>query len=344
MKQFTRRLTGGAIAFVLLAPALPVLAAARATAAPVTAPTATVRTISKTIALRKPASLSDRWQHIQQVGYGKAVSKLGTSPGGEGLMWGPSYGVQVPNKTWWYADAAKFRLAQYSDSGKYLRQVKLPAKYLAQGVYFQWYNPMALADGTVVLSSSTIDSSALLLLSPARVLSRVKLSRSVGLVTGDGSHLYGFDEKDRKVRVNPKTGAITTVKAFKGQGGRSFTIEVSKSVVTVTRPDVRVKLKLTAPDYPGATVHPTVEAAMAANGRLWILLTGIAELPSGKTRDVIGVLNVDAKGNVSAVSRVRTPTSQSDPGDGKHLAVRYGDNRPTLMFIDTKAVQVYRRS
>lgn len=345
MKQFTRRVIGGTIVFALLALALPSFAGARAAADPVPA-AAAVRTITKTIALRKPASLNDRWHRVQQIGYGKTVSKLGTSPGGdgEGIMWGPSYGVQVPDTTWWYADAAKLRLAQYSDSGMYLRQVKLPTKYLAQRSYFQWVNPMALSDGTVVLSSSTIDSPALLLLSPRRVLSRVKLNRFVGLVAGDGSYLYGFDEKNRKVRVNPKTGAISAVKAFKGQRGASFTLTVGRSAVTVVRPGIKLKLKLTAPEYPGATVHPQVEAAVAANGKLWILITGFVELPSGAERVVIGLLSVDAKGKVSAVARVRTPTSQSDPGDGQHLGIRYGDNRPTLMFIDTKAARVYRLS
>ena len=132
---------------------------------------------------------------------------MGTSPAGEGLILGPSYGVQVPNRTWWYADAAKLRLAHYGDTGAYLGQVKLPGKYLHLG-YFQWQNPVALKDGSVVLTSTTIDSPALLLLSPKKKLSKVKLARFVNVVISDGTYLYGFDENGKKVRVTKRSGAV----------------------------------------------------------------------------------------------------------------------------------------
>ena len=316
------------------------LSPAPALAAP--APTA-VPLVTKTVALRKPSKLSSQWSRIQKLTYGTSASKLGTSPGGDNLRWGPDYGVQVPDKTWWYADAAKLRLAHYSDSGRYLGQVKLPKKYLAQGVYFQWANPMALSDGTVVLTSTTIDAPALLKLSPAHKLSRVTLPTFVNLVSVDKKLLYGFDEDDHVVRVDPKAGTVKTVGTLKGQGGRAFNLSVGSGYVSVTRPGLKLRLDLVAPDYPGLTVHPSVEATMSANGRLWILITGVVEVGVDEAHDVIGLLNVDADGNVSAVSRVRTPTSDADPGDGHHLGLRYGGTHPTLMFIDTDAARVYRK-
>lgn len=306
------------------------------------APSAT-RTITKTINVRKPGSFSTYWKRTQKIAYGTSASTLGTSPGGEGLDWGPSYGVQVRDKTWWYVDAAKGRFAHYSDKGKYLDQVKLPRSYLAQGVYFQWANPVALSDGTVALSSTSIDSPALLLISPKKKLSKVKLARFVNVVISDGTYLYGFDENGKKVRVSPKTGTIKKVSQFKGQGGKSFDISLKSGLVTVTRPGVKVKLKLTSSDYRGETIHPTIEAAMASDGKLWILITGFVELSPSKVKTVIGLLSVDAKGKVSKVARIPRLDSASDPADGHRLGIRFGDKRPTLMFIGTKDVRVYRR-
>lgn len=301
------------------------------------------RTITKTVNLRKPGEFSSHWTRTQKVTYGAPASKLGTSPGGDGVSWGPSYGVQVRDKTWWYVDAAKGRLAHYSDKGKYLDQVKLPRSYLAQGVYFQWANPVALSDGTVALSSTSIDSPALLLLSPKKKLSKVKLARFVNVVISDGTYLYGFDENGKKVRVSPKTGAIKKVSQFKGQGGKSFDISLRSGLVTVTRPGIKAELKLASSDYRGETIHPTIEAAMASDGTLWILITGFVELSPSKVKTVIGLLSVDAKGKVSEVARVPRLDSTSDPADGHHLGIRFGDTRPTLMFVGTKDVRVYRR-
>jgi hypothetical protein len=314
-----------------------------AQAAPQALPSA-VPLVTKTLQLKQPTTLNSKWTRITKIGYGSATSKLGTSPGGENLMWGPSYGVQVPNKTWWYADAAKLRLAHYSDKGTYLGQAKLPKKYLNQGIYFQWAAPIALADGTVVLTSTTIDSPGLLLFSPKHKFSRVALASLVSVVITDGTRLYGFNEGGDKVRVNPKTGSITNVSSFKGQGGRSFNLTVGTGYVSVQRPGVNLRLNLIDPAHPGTPVHPSVEAVMGANGRLWILATGIVEVSIDEVYDVVGIFSVDAAGTVSAVSPVRSWYSDSDPGDGHHLGMRQGGTHPTLMFIDTDAVRVYRRA
>jgi len=314
-----------------------------AMASPARVPQA-VPLVTRTIQLRKPSALSSKWTRIQKVTYGTATAKLGTAPGGDNLMIGPEYGVQVPDKTWWYADAAKLRLAHYSDTGTYLGQVKLPTKYLDQGIYFQWARPIALADGTVVLSSTTIDSPGLLKLSPAQKLSRVALAEYVAVMVTSGASLYGFTESGDKVRVSPKTGTITPVTLFKGQGGHLFDVAVGAGHLTVTRPGVNLRLNLVDPDHPTAVVHPTVEAVMGATGKLWLYVTGVVEVSPGDAYDVVGLFSVDTAGTVSAVGRSRVWYSDSDPGDGQHLGMRYGDTHPTLMFIDTDAVRVYRRS
>ena len=306
--------------------------------------TAPAPTVVRTLVLSTPGRLGSSWQRTQKLSYGRDDARLGTSPGGENVAWGPGYGAQVPDRTWWYADAAKKRLAHYDDSGRYLGQVKLPKKYLAQGQYFQWADPMALADGSVVLTSTTIDSPALLRLTPSRQLKTVSMARYVHLVVGDGASLYGFDTRGRQVRVNPLTGRITTVKAFKGQGARPFTLTAAAGHLLLTRPGVNLRFDLVDADHPSLLVHPSVEVAMGSTGKLWILVTGIVEIRPDEARDVIGIFWVDADGNSSPARRVRTPSSDSDPGDGKHLGIRHGSSRPTLTFVDTDAVRTYRKN
>ena len=82
---------------------------------------------------------------------------------------------------------------------------------------------------------------------------------------------------------------------------------------------------------------------MAANGKLWILATGIVEVSPSVAYDVVGLFSVSASGAVSPVEPVRTLYSETDPGSGHHLGIRQGSSRPTLMFIDTDAVRVYRK-
>ena len=63
--------------------------------------------------------------------YGDGEEELGTALGGDmgGLDLGPEYGAQAPDGSWWILDAAKRRLAHYSETGEYLGAVamKLPS-------------------------------------------------------------------------------------------------------------------------------------------------------------------------------------------------------------------------
>lgn len=296
-----------------------------------------------TLALPHPSTLSAKWRNTATLPYGSATSRPGTSPGGEGLEFGPSYGVQLPDRTWWVLDTAKRRLAHFSDAGNYLGQAVLPARYLHLGVYVQWANPQALADGTVVLTSTTIDAPGLLLRSPAGRFTRVGLDRFVNVVIGNGHSLYGFDEDNTMVRVRPRTGTITTVTDFVGQGGHAFRIRVGAGQLRVRRPGVNLRLNLVDKTHPAATVFPSVEAAMGADGKLWILASGIVETSPGSAHDVVGLFAVGRTGSVSVVFKSRTLTSDADPGDGHRLSLRHGGTRPTLMFIDPDAVRVYRK-
>lgn len=145
------------------------------------------------------------------------------------------------------------------------------------------------------------------------------------------------------MRVAPKTGTVTTVTRLTGQGGHHFNIRTGPGYLKVNRPGLDLRINLTSADHPGGTVQPAIEVAMGANGKLWILVIGFVEISPDLADTVTGLFSVDPAGALSAVARVRNPTSDSDPADGHHLGLRHGGNRPWLTFIDTDALRVYRK-
>jgi predicted RecA/RadA family phage recombinase len=307
-------------------------------------PAAAVPQVTRTITLHAPSALKSSWGAVSTVGYGAAAAKLGTYLGGDGdgVQFGPSYGTQARDKTWWYLDVAKARLAHYSTTGTYFGQVKVPKKYLAQGLYLQYQNPQALKDGSIVLIGTTIGGAKLLVMSRSHRFTSVKLKRWVSIHATDGTYLYGFNTGDQTVRVNPRTGAITTVAWMRGQGGRRFNLSVGNGYLKVTRPGVKLKLRLVSAEHPGKSAYPQLEATMGRDGRLWILISALVELSPSDNADAAGLISVSPSGKVAPVQPVRTLTSAADPGDGLHLGIRYGSTKPWLMFIDTDAARVYR--
>lgn len=295
------------------------------------------------IALAAPSPMGAAWTELFTLAYGDAPEHLGTSLGGdgEGIMWGPDYGTQMPDGTWWFLDAAHLRLAHFDEAGGYLGEVVLPEQYLAQGQYFQYQRPHALADGTLGLSSSTPGAPGLLLLTPDGAISLVPLASYVGIHANDGRYLYGFDETVGSVRVDPSSGTIEPVTDFAGQGGEQFSITVGEGTLHITRPGVELDLGVESAADPEVAVHPMVEAAMGADGALSILVIGLVEETPGDISTVIGFFRVDREGQITPVAAVREPSSPSDPGTGDHLGIRHGSDRPWLMFIDGDAVRVY---
>ncbi len=85
--------------------------------------------------------------------YGQSEDLLGTSPGGDGgsVDWGPDYGTQAVDGSWWFLDAGKLRFAHFDGNGAYLDQVLVPEDVLIDGLYFQWQMPQALDDNSVVV-------------------------------------------------------------------------------------------------------------------------------------------------------------------------------------------------
>ncbi len=297
------------------------------------------------IVLSEPSALGSSWSELFALPYGDAPEQLGTSLGGdgEGLQWGPSYGTQLPDGTWWFLDTAHVRLAHYSETGDYLGETRIPKRYLAGGEYVQYATPLALSDGTVVLQSTTPDDSAMLLLAPQGDLSRVELPGYVGVKGTDGTQLYGFAEDGTAVRVDPLTGTLTPVDSFVGQSGRPYSLSVAQGRVELTRPEFALDLPVTAAGRESSTVHLSLEATDGADGVISLLIAGMIEDSPGEITDLAGFVRIDATGR-GLVESVRPLTTPSDPADGLRLGVRFGDSRPWLMVIDSDAVRVYRRA
>ncbi len=295
------------------------------------------------VLLTEPTTLGPAWNELFTLPYGDAPEQLGTSLGGdgEGLQWGPSYGTQLPDGTWWFLDTAHARLAHYSETGGYLGEAPIPTKHLAGGEYVQYAVPLALSDGTVVLQGTTPDKPAMLLLAPNGTFKRVKLPEFVAAKGTDGTYLYGFDEKNKRIRVDPHTGKLTRVDAFAGQGVE-YVLTVAKGRVDLTLPDAAVDLPVVAEGRESSVVFFGIEAAPGSDGVVNLLVNGSVEDTPGEIADFTGFVRIAPDGR-GLVEPVRPLTSESDPADGLRLGVRLGDSRPWLMVIDSDAVRVYRR-
>ena len=295
------------------------------------------------VVLTEPTTLGPAWSELFTLPYGDAPEQLGTSLGGdgEGLQWGPSYGTQLPDGTWWFLDTAHTRLAHYSETGDYLGEAPIPKKHLAGGEYVQYAVPLALSDGTVVLQGTTPDEPAMLLLAPDGAFKRVKLPEFVAAKSADGAYLYGFNEKNKPVRIDPHTGKLTQVEGFTGQGVE-YKLTVAKGRVDLTLPDAAVDLPVVAEGRESSVVYFGVEAAPGSDGVMNLLVNGTVEDTPGEIADFTGFVRIAPDGR-GLVESLRPLTSESDPADGLRLGVRLGDSRPWLMVIDSDAVRVYRR-
>lgn len=301
-------------------------------------------TAGEPILLQAPGDLVPGWAALFSIPYGVTEDRLGTSLGGdgEGIAWGPSYGTQLSDGTWWFLDTAKLRLAHFDEKGGYLGTAPLPKDHLAQGEFFQWQSPQALADGSLVLQSTTPDRPGLLRLDPDGAFSQVDMDAFVGLQTTDGATLFGFDEQGSPVAVDPSDGTISPVDHFTGQVGLAYSVEAEPGSILVGVGTLRTAIPIESAEHPEALVHPAIEAATGSDGVLTVLVSGIVEVEPGAAVDTQALLRIDATGR-GTVEPLLPLTSASDPGDGARLGIRLGDDRPWLMVVGEDALQVYRR-
>ena len=154
----------------------------------------TTPTQAPRLALEPPSGLAEGWRLLFTLPYGDGADQVGVSTGGNGgtEQQGPDYGTQAPDGSWWILDSAHRRLAHFDGAGAYLGDLPLPEEHLHLGTYVQWQRPIDLADGRLVLTSTTIDSPGLLLVDPAsREFRRVELANDARPLITDGELLKG---------------------------------------------------------------------------------------------------------------------------------------------------------
>jgi hypothetical protein len=299
-----------------------------------------------TVPLGSVSQLGDDWTELFVIGFGSDDDLLGTAPGGDSgsLQLGPDYGTQAADGTWWFLDAAKQRLAHFSESGTYLDAVAVPPDLLADGVYFQYQLPHALDDGTIVASRLGLDSSSLLRLSDGEVTA-VQVGTLFVAVTDDGQSLYGSNDTGALFRVDPATGAAEQVEWLGNRAGTRYRVQAQGDTLTIDLPDTTIGQVVLHLVYAADETVPAfagVEAETGADGSLYLFLYGGTD--SGDGGQLAGFVAMSADGAVTAIEPSRDPFSPADPGSPAHLGVRPGDAVPWLMFVDTDGVHVFRRA
>ncbi len=292
---------------------------------------------------RYRATMPGGWGPPIVLPYGPAESQLGTSPGGEGLEWGPDYGAVAPDGTWWILDSAKVRFAHFDASGRYLGQVVIPARYLVQGQYVQWQHPIALADGSIVTSRFAGDDTTALLRLHNGAFSQVTTNRLVIVEGDDGTLLYGFGPNNELLSVAPTTGAVTAVSAFRSRAGVRYRLSLQDETLRLVLPDQGIdhSWPVVAAET-GGPAAGAISLATTADRRMHLIVDGAALADERTGRSGYGAVAED--GTLTPTEPTRDPWSPSDGGTGSRIVARPGGTQTWFVTIDTDAVRLYPRS
>lgn len=273
--------------------------------------------------------------------YGDGEESLGTSPGGEGLMWGPDYGTQTPDGTWWFLDAARLRIAHFDGDGAYLGQILVPEDLLVDGVYFQFQMPQALDDGSIAVGG--FDRPLLRVVDGE--ISGHQVTGAIPWDTTDGVYLYGlgFDDGTPR-RAHPDNPVIETVDWYGARDGSRYRVTVVEDDLLVEFPDAGLTRSLQPrfADDPEVVVRAGIEVESGADGTLFILLNGAPS--SDETLGVGGIVSISGDGTVGETEPVVDPFSMSDPGSPAHLGVTPGTASPWYMVVGEDGVRVFSRA
>ncbi|MGA8038505.1 MAG: hypothetical protein WCA93_00195 [Acidimicrobiia bacterium] len=310
-----------------------------------TAPTTTTPTPDQTstLLLYPFSELGPNWTETFYP-YGDTEDTMSTSPGGDNgsVDWGPDYGTQTPDGTWWFLDGANLRIAHFAADGTYLDQIPMPTDLLSQGIYFQYQLPQALDDGSIWMSGY---GRPLVRIADGTV-SGSTIADSIPWTTTDGTYLYGFSLDDGAMaRLDPNNPPIETVDWFTTRSGTRYRITVQGDEVLVELPDGPVPLTRTLQmrfsEDPNVVAHAGLEVDTGVDGSINIILYGAPE--SDETMGVGAFVTITADGVVGESEPIRDPFSPSDPGSPAHLGVTPKTSTPWLMMIDEDGVRVYTK-
>jgi hypothetical protein len=278
--------------------------------------------------------------------YGEGVEFLGTSPGGEGgsVMWGPEYGTQTPDGTWWFLDAANLRIAHFAGEGSYLDQVVLSEDLLVDGQYFQYQMPQALDDGSVAAAGFRTENTMALIRIVDGTASGATFEGEVPWVTTDGNHLYGLGFDGAAYRLDPANPVTEPVDWLLARDGSRYLASVAGDEVRIELPDAGVTrtLLMRFSEDPEVSVMGGIEVETGVDGTLYVLFYGAPA--SDETLGVGGFLSIAPEGAVGAVEPITDPSSLSDPGSPARLGTTPGTSTPWLMVIGVDGVHVFTRT
>ena len=305
--------------------------------------TTTTQGDTVTVLLYPFSEMGDGWTELV-FPYGEGPELLGTSPGGDGLTYGPDYGAQTGDGVWWFMDAAKLRVARYSEDGSYLDELQLPTDVLVSGLYFQFQNPIALDDDTVLASGfRDEDFSAILTVTPEEITS-TNLDRADSWLTTDGVSLFGFSAADETLAVlDPELMQANSTEWFLTRAGDRYMVSIDGSDLTVTLPDqgVTKTLQLRFSEDPTVEAHAGIEVETGIDGTLFILFYGVPL--TDESLGIGGFVSIGPDGTVSESEPVVDLFTPADPGSPSHLGVTPGTSTPWIMVIAEDGVHLYQR-
>jgi hypothetical protein len=312
-----------------------------------TAPATTTTILDLSVLPLATDEMPDTWVEAFFIPYGETPDTLGVSLGGdgEGIWWGPEYGAQAPDGTWWFLDPANFRVAHFSEAGAYLEEFVLPESMLVNGIYFQYSFPRVLDDGTVLASRLDGQSTNFLRIRNG-VLDSFRIPYEMTPRADDGKNLYGFSfgEDSATIAVDPAAESAQVVEWFVGRDGSRFRLAGGVGGLRVELPDaspvVSLDLDFEAAEI-GGPVYLTIEAATGVDGTLHLFLLGFPE--RDERLQLAGYMTISSDGQIIALEPMMDPFTPSDPGTPARLGVRPGMSDPWIMNIGTDGVRVYVR-
>ncbi len=307
---------------------------------------ATTTTTVPTGELVLPAAtevMPDTWREVFLIPYGETPDTLGTSLGGdgEGIYWGPEYGAQAPDGSWWFLDTAKFRLAHFDGAGQYIEQVVVPTEMLTNGTYFQWSFPRVMADGTVL--AARITGGTHYVRYRDGVLDGFELPVAAVPRADDGEIIYAMDfETSGLWAVDPGTESAEPIDFMRGRDGNRYTVTVSPGNIHVDLLDsaTNATFEFTA-DQVGGPAYLSIEVATDEDGTLHFFILGLPE--ADESLQLAGYAAVSDSGELLVLEPMMNPFTASDPGTPVRLGVTPGTTNPTYMVIGTDGVRVFTR-
>jgi hypothetical protein len=282
----------------------------------------------------------------QSFPYGETEETLGTAPGGDGLMFGPEYGTQTPDGSWWFLDAAKLRVAHFASDGAYLDQVVLPDELLVDGQYFQYQLPQGLDDGSIVAGGFRGETTMALLRIAGGEATEAGIEAVVPWMTTDGTYLYGFDLDDGAPRrLEPETAMVEPSDWLLARDGSRYLITIeTDGDLLVELPDagVTTTVQMRYSEDPEVAARGGIEVETGVDGTLFILFYGVPE--SDETLGIGGFFTVSADGVVGVAEPIADPFSPSDPGSPSRLGVTPGTSTPWFMIVGEDGVHLFSRA